>query len=64
MSEPAAHVYLDLAGNTRIVGRLWTQRDRAGERASLEVDADWLADPLHHAFGPALPATAGAFHTR
>src|SRR5258707_1215928 len=30
MSEPAAHVYIDLAGKARIVGRLWAHRDRAG----------------------------------
>jgi serine/threonine-protein kinase HipA len=63
VSEPAAYVYIDLAGETRSVGRLWTRRDRAGERASFEFDAAWLADPLHYALGPALPATAGAFHT-
>ncbi len=63
MSEPAAHVYIDLAGKARIVGRLWAHRDRAGERASFEFDAGWLADPLHYALGPAVPAAAGAFHT-
>src|SRR5258708_11489764 len=63
MSEPAAHVYIDLAGKARIVGRLWAHRDRAGARASFEFDAGWLADPLRFALGPALPAAAGAFHT-
>jgi serine/threonine-protein kinase HipA len=63
MSEPAAHVYIDLAGDTRIVGRLWAHRDRGGERASFEFDRSWLADPLHYALGPALPAATGAFHT-
>lgn len=63
MSEPAAHVYISLAGDTRVVGRLWAHRDRAGERASFEFDPGWLADPLHYALGPALPAAAGAFHT-
>lgn len=63
MSEPAAYVHIDLAGETRPVGRLWAHRDRGGERASFDFDAAWLADPLHYALGPALPATAGAFHT-
>ncbi|MEO7082946.1 MAG: type II toxin-antitoxin system HipA family toxin [Gemmatimonadaceae bacterium] len=63
MSEPAAYVYIDLAGKTRPVGRLWSHRDRTGERASFEFDPAWIADPLHYALGPALPATTGAFHT-
>ena len=63
MSEPATHVFIDVAGSARIVGRLWAHRDRAGERASFEFDPAWLADPLHYALGPALPAAAGAFHT-
>ena len=63
MTEPAAHVYIDLEGVTRPVGRLWTRRDRNRETASFEFDHEWLADPVHHALGPALPATAGAFHT-
>jgi serine/threonine-protein kinase HipA len=63
MIEPATYVYIDLDGVTRPVGRLWTRRDRNRETASFEFDNEWLADPLHHALGPALPATGGAFHT-
>jgi serine/threonine-protein kinase HipA len=63
MSEPSAYVDMELEGKTRPVGRLWAHRDRGGERASFEFDASWLADPVHHALGPALPPKAGAFHT-
>lgn len=63
MTEPAAYVYIDIEGVARPVGRLWTRRDRSRETASFEFDREWLADPVHHALGPALPPTAGAFHT-
>ncbi len=63
MSEPAAYVHIDLNGQTRDVGRLWAHRDRGFERASFEFDQGWLEDPLHHLLGPALPPSAGAFHT-
>jgi serine/threonine-protein kinase HipA len=63
VSEPVAHVYIDLAGMPRLVGRLWAHRDRNGERASFEFDSTWIADPIHYALGPALPAKTGAFHT-
>src|SRR5436309_802143 len=39
------------------------RRDQNRETASFEFDREWLADPVHHALGPALPPTAGAFHT-
>lgn len=64
MSDPTAFVDIDLPGGARRVGRLWTRRDRNGERASFEFDETWLRDPIHHALGPALPPTSGAFHTR
>src|SRR5690348_11206324 len=63
MTDPSAYVYIELEGVTRSVGRLWTRRDRSRETASFEFDGEWLADPVHHALGPALPARAGAFHT-
>lgn len=66
MTEPAAYVFIELEGVTRPIGRLWTRRGgqtRNRESASFEFDPEWLADPIHHALGPALPATAGAFHT-
>ena len=63
MTEPAAYVYIDLNGNSRLVGRLWARSERSRERASFEFDRDWLSDPIHFALGPALPPLAGAFHT-
>lgn len=63
MSEPAAFVAIELAGATRPVGRLWAGGAGRSERASFEFDSAWIADPVHHALGPALPATRGAFHS-
>lgn len=63
MTDPTAYVYIDLDGVARAVGRLWTRRDRNRESASFEFDREWLADPVHHALGPAAPSTEGAFHT-
>lgn len=63
MTNPTAYVYIELDGVTRSVGRLWAHRDRNRERASFEFDREWLADPVHHALGPALPPQEGAFHT-
>ncbi len=63
MTSPTAYVYMELDGITRPVGRLWAHRDRNRERASFEFDREWLADPVRHALGPALPAQEGAFHT-
>jgi serine/threonine-protein kinase HipA len=63
MTDPTAYVCIELDGVTRPVGRLWAHRDRNRERASFEFDREWLADPVHHALGPALPPHEGAFHT-
>lgn len=63
MTAASVLVYLELDGDTRPVGRLWARRDRNREGASFEFDRRWLADPVHHALGPALPPTVGAFHT-
>lgn len=63
MSEPAAFVYLDYGGRTRFVGRLWIRATRQKQTATFEYDPSWIRDPLHHALGPALPHTLGAYHT-
>lgn len=63
MSDVSAYVHIELDGVTRPVGRLWTRRHQNRESASFEFDRSWLANPVHHALGPALPPTDGAFHT-
>lgn len=64
MSEPAAFVHIEYGGRTRLVGRLWTRAARQKQSATFEYDQSWIADPLHHALGPALPPTLAAHHTR
>ena len=63
MSDPAAFVHIDLAGFVRPVGRLWIRAARGKENATFEFDPMWIADPVHHALGSALPPTRGAFHS-
>lgn len=63
MSAPTAFVFVELAGSVRPVGRLWIRAGKNKESASFEFDPGWIADPVHHALGPALPSTAGAFHS-
>lgn len=63
MSDPAAFVHIDFAGQVRPVGRLWIRAARDKESASFAFEPTWIADPLHHAMGPAMPPTVGAFHS-
>jgi serine/threonine-protein kinase HipA len=63
MSDPAAHVYLEIDGVVRSVGRLWVSSTRDAQHAAFEFDDSWVADPIHYALGPALPAGPGQFHT-
>ena len=63
MSGPTAFVHMDLAGGTRLVGRLWITAEKKKESASFEFDPGWIADPVRFALGPGLRATAGSFHS-
>ena len=56
-------VFMELAGETVSVGRLWTRTRGARETASFEYDPSWLA--RRDAFGlePMLPPGRGPFHT-
>lgn len=63
MSDPAAFVLVELAGSVRTVGRLWIRAGKNKESASFEFDPGWIADPVHHALGPAMPASTGTFHS-
>ena len=56
-------VFMELAGETVSVGKLWTRTRGARETASFEYDPSWLA--RRDAFGlePMLPPGRGPFHT-
>ena len=56
MSDQAIRVHVDIAGSTRLVGRLWVRVSRGRETASFEYDPSWLRDPDSFSLEPALPA--------
>ena len=56
-------VFMEMAGETVSVGKLWTRTRGARETASFEYDPSWLV--RRDAFGlePMLPPGRGPFHT-
>ena len=56
-------VFIEMAGETVPVGRLWTRTRGARESASFEYDPAWLVRPDAFGVDPTLPPTRGAFHT-
>ena len=56
-------VYVELHGESILVGRLWSRTRGARESATFEYDASWLTHPGRFALEPALPLTPGPFHT-
>lgn len=56
-------VYVDLSGEPRLAGTLWTRSRRGVETASFEYSQEWLADPDRFSLEPALALDPGAHHT-
>jgi serine/threonine-protein kinase HipA len=56
-------VYLDIAGEPVLVGRLWARARRGAESASFEYDPAWLGRRGAFALDPELPLARGPFHT-
>jgi len=56
-------VYVDLAGTTQLVGRLWTRSSKGRDSATFEYDDRWLNDPSRFALEPALTLGKGPYHT-
>ncbi|MAT16806.1 MAG: phosphatidylinositol kinase [Planctomyces sp.] len=56
-------VYVDLAGASTLVGRLWARSRGARESASFEYDQSWLSHEERFALEPALSLGPGPFHT-
>ncbi len=61
--DEQVQVYVDIAGTTSLVGRLWVRARNGRESASFEYDADWLRAKIRFAIEPALMLTPGPFHT-
>jgi serine/threonine-protein kinase HipA len=57
-------VYIDLDGETHLVGRLWARRKQGRESASFEYAETWLSNSLRFALEPALELAKGPQHTR
>ncbi len=56
-------VHVELGGEPRFVGRLWSRIRKGREGASFEYAPDWLSSPHRFALEPALSLGAGVFHT-
>jgi serine/threonine-protein kinase HipA len=56
-------VFMDMAGETVPVGRLWARTRGARETASFEYDPSWLARRDAFGLDPVLPPARGQFHT-
>ena len=56
-------VYVDIAGQPMLVGRLWTRVRNAKESATFEYDKTWLANPYCFSLEPALALGPGPHHT-
>lgn len=57
-------VYVDVAGEPVLVGRLWARVRNAKETATFEYDRSWLARPERFSLEPASTLGPGPFHAR
>src|SRR6266404_2977085 len=57
-------VYVELDGQTHLVGRLWPRLNKGREGASFAYDSSWLVSPLRFPLEPALTLDPGSHHTR
>ena len=64
MSDPAAHVYVDLDGVPRLVGRLFATTSRGREGAAFIYDPGWISAPDRFALEPALMLSAAPHYTQ
>jgi serine/threonine-protein kinase HipA len=55
-------VYVDLAGATHLVGRLWARVRKDKEGATFEYADAWQENPNRFSLGPALKLGPGPFH--
>lgn len=61
--ERELFVYVDMAGQAVLAGRLWTRARQRAESATFLYDPDWLERPERFSLEPALPLGAAPFHT-
>jgi len=56
-------VYVDIAGVSRLVGRLWARVRKGRESATFEYDPGWLQNADRFSLEPALMLASGPFYT-
>lgn len=61
--ETRVLVYVELAGVSILVGRLWARVRKGRESATFEYDSDWLKNTNRFSLEPALMLAPGPFHT-
>ncbi len=61
--ETEVFVYVDIAGKSRLAGRLWTRTRKGRESATFEYDPGWLEYADRFSLEPALTLGPGPFHT-
>jgi len=63
MTDREIIVHVDLEGESRLAGRLWSRVRGGRESASFEYDRSWLENPRRFALEPALALASAPFHT-
>ena len=61
--ETEVFVYVDIAGEPHLAGRLWARTRKARENATFEYDPEWLQSADRFSLEPALMLGSGSFHT-
>ncbi len=61
--ETEVFVYVDIAGELHLVGRLWARVRKGRESATFEYDPGWLEYADRFSLEPALTLGPGPFHT-
>ncbi len=61
--ETGVFVYVDIAGESRLAGRLWARVRKGRESATFEYDPGWLEYTDRFSLEPALTLGPGPFHT-
>jgi len=62
--ERETEVFIELDGDTFLVGRLWSRSNKGRESASFEYDKTWIASELRFPLEPLLTMDAGIHHTQ
>ncbi len=62
--ERQTEVFIDLNGDARLVGRLWSRSIKGRESASFEYDEAWLNSKLRFPLEPLLTMDTGVHHSQ